>query len=344
MPNYRPPLGSPYNPYSKYAAMAAAASMGGAGIYGIGKKMLGLGGQAVRSYNQKTPTSKPKLRSYRPVSSIKPMKKKLKELSRLAEADQGTHIHRQRDTYQLLAGANAIGYQNYSMNDCPIIESVLSGLRYYDPSNPATLLNAAGATGTFHKDFYIKRAYSSATIRNNFQVPVKVSAYICRPKDDTSITPYTAFQNGLADVGNPSNVSPLVHLTDSPQFNDIWAIEKTVKCFLQPGQQKTVSHSVRPFSYDPSLFDSHALNYQKAFLSYIIFVRIEGVISHDTVAVEVGRQSCGVDIEVDRTFEVRYPAGADIKYIVVTDNSNSFTNLAVTSSKPVSDNQTYSVA
>lgn len=306
--------------------------------------------QALNWYGRPRQTQTTVKSGYRPRRGYVPRKKKtlkkqVKELKRYAEADMGTHIYRHKGT---TIRSSAVGFMNLTsltgVNNSAI-ESAMAGLRYYDPASPATLVTAAAASGTYQKEFLVKRQYSKYLAVNNYQVPAMVTLYVCVPKSDTSLSPQTTFTNGLADVGNPTSSSPLVYLTDSPQFNDLWRIAKSKKAVLQPGESMMVSYSCKEYMYDPSLVDSHSEAYQSRFGAHTLTVRIEGVLGHDSAAAEYGTLQASVDVQEDRVFEIHYAAGADIKTVVINDVSDtSFTNGGVVSNKPVSDNQSYSVA
>lgn len=279
--------------------------------------------------------------SYKPFP--KKIKQQLKEVKKLAEADMGTLTYRDIETSQLLASSNSQGVVSYVGNSTEAIEEVIAQLRYYNPSSPSTLVTADGATGAYQKEFYISRAYSKITCRNNFQVPAHVSIYICVPKQDTSITPTTAWSNGLTDSSNGTTSNINSFPTDSLQFTDLWRIQKTRKKVVQPGSTWSLNHSVKPFSYDPSLIDDHSFSYQRLFRGWSYLVVVQGVCGHDsTTTTTTGILQAGVDFVVERTFEVRYNAGADIKYTYYASALGTLTTGGVVSQKPVADNQKYS--
>lgn len=292
---------------------------------------------------------KPKKKSRGTVASGKrdkdsqKVKSKLDKLLKYAESDMGTHIQRIRDVYRQLSSVNQKAHGGAIASSTAVLETVLSELRYYDPSAPSALVQASGATGSYQKEFYFEKVYSKITIRNNYQLPVDVSLYACVPKVDTSITPNTAFTNGLADIGNPTSTCPLLYPTDSEQFNDLWKIDKSKKKSLKPGEQISLAWSGKSFQYDPSFVDSHALSYQKKYSSLVWHFTNSGVLAHDSSFDEQGLAQSGIDVIVDTTFIVKYAAGADIKYLVCTDNSDTFSNGALASSMPVADNIGYSV-
>lgn len=277
-------------------------------------------------------------------AEIKNIKGKLNDMNQLVHNDMGKLVYRLRSTGTLSSAVNQQNQAQIIANSTSTIETVLAQLRYYDPSNPSTLVTASGVTGTFSKDFLITRSYYKLVVQNNYQVPCHVTIYLCRPKEDTSIGPQTAFTEGLTDVGNPSANSTLVYLTDSEIFQDLWKVENSEKKYLQPGEFCTLAVGDKKYTYDPSVVDSHALSYQSQYKAAVYVLRVEGPLCHDSVADQQGTGQGGVDYQLNRTFEVEYQAGAQIHYIVSSDTSDTFTNSAVCSNKPVSDNQSYSLA
>jgi len=279
-----------------------------------------------------------------PKSGLKKLQSQVKTLARANKADMGLLTYRSRTSGRNLAAENVTSYVDIAIWSTTYIESVLGQLRYYDPSAPSTLVQADGTTGSFMKDFYFKRAFCKLTVRNNYQSPAVIAVYNCCVKDDTSVQPYTAMTQGLTDVGAPSATSTLVWPTDSPQFRDLWRVDKTTKVTLQPGEECIVTHQIPPFSYDPSLVDSHSQVFQTRYKGFGFLVRTCGVIGHDTVADQQGILPAGIDWTLDRSVQVEYSAGADIEYVYVTDSLDSMTTSAVVSQKPVADNIAYSVA
>lgn len=273
------------------------------------------------------------------------LKKRVSKMQKLVESDQGTHIDRVRTTARTLASAiNAKQSSSFNLVTCSQIETMLANLKYYNPSVPGTLITASGVTGTYQKEFFIDQCHAKMLFRNNYQIPCRMTVLVCTPKVDTSIGPFSAFTSGLTDVGAPSATSPLVFATDSDQFNELWKIRTSKKVTLQAGQEFTMSYSGKPFSYDPSYFDTHGLEFIKKYQTASVFLQIEGCLGHDTALDEQGTLLAGCDYVYDVTYRVRYSAGADIKQIQVTNNADSFTTGAVVSNKPLADNQVYSVA
>lgn len=271
------------------------------------------------------------------------LKKQVRDIKRNITDTEGTLIYRLRGTSRCLASVNAMNHVMLANNTMNNYETVLAQLRFFDSATPGTLVQASGATGTYYREYLFKKVYSHHVVVNNYQVPCKCTVYLVRPKQDTTIAPITAFTDGLTDVGGPSSTSPLVHLTDSDEFNDLWKIDKSTSKILHPGQRIDMYTSDSDVLYSPATFDSHSLDYQKRFHCWAYIVRVEGVLGHDTTADEQGFLQAGVDITCDQIYTVNYDAGIDLKYIVVQNNSDTFSNGGVVSSKPVSDNIGYSV-
>jgi len=272
------------------------------------------------------------------------LKSQVKDIKKCLSSNQGTLIYRLRGTSRCVCAVNSITHAQFASNQMANYETVLGELRFFDIDTPGTLIQASGASGTYYREYLFKSVYSHYQCVNNYQVPCKVTLYLCRPKEDTSISPTTAFTDGLTDVGNPSSSSPLIHITDSDEFTDLWKIDKSQSKVLMPGQKLDMFTSDKNVLYSPATFDSHNLPYQKRFHCWAYVIRVEGVLGHDTTADEQGFLAGGVDMSCDQIYTVSYDAGIDLKYIVLSNSSDTFTNGGVISSKPVSDNIGYSIA
>lgn len=342
-PNNKPGIASRALYYGGRTALTHGLYYGGKALYDYAHKPSAVKAkkQAVNMIKQ----GKARLKKSNSKAFPKKIKAQIRELKRMAESDMGTHIQRKRQTGVLTCSVNQSSHNQLDTSSITRLEEVLAQLRYYDPSTPTTLVNADGTAGTFQKEFYFKRVYGKLRLRNNYQVPVRVTVYSVSPKSDTSITATTAFTNGLTDIGGPSSTSTIIYLTDSIQFSDLYKINSSKSVFLNPGSEFSMTHSGKPFQYDPASADSHNLAYQTKYYAMSWVIRLEGVLGHDTSnSTEQTTLQGGVDYENFVTFEVRYSAGADIKYVYLDDVSDTFTTAGVLSNKPVADNQSYSTS
>jgi len=256
----------------------------------------------------------------------------------------GTRIYRRRQTHQMLSGFNGSIHNTLNVSSITIIEDALAELKYYDPSNPGTLLVVDAATGTFSKKYNIQNISSTISVRNNYMSDAMCRVYVCSPREDTSISPTVAYNNGLADVGNPGSTAIMIYPTDSPQFRYLWKIEKSKIYQIKAGRTIKLSHSVGPFTYDPSIADSHALTYQKKYGSFSFLVQLEGTLAHDSVLTEIGTDAAGLDMKTDTTYKILYDSGIDIVDIKIDDLSDLFTNLSVQSNVTLPANYNFNVS
>lgn len=289
---------------------------------------------------------RPRVMSNTRKPTVKALAKRVKNMQCLLNASCGEMIFRQMATGALTSSVKQQNSVSVTTFHTSYYESVLAQLRYYDPNTPGTLVTADGAAGTYSKDFCFTDNYAKLTVRNNYQTPCEVSVYYMVCKTDTSIDPNTAWSNGVADTSNSAITSPLIYPTDSDQIDRLWSIKKTVKKQLEPGASVVCTHSVPKFDYDPAVADSQTETFRKEHHGFAFLLVVKGILGHDSGgAAQYGIIQSGVDWRLDRVSKVRYDAGANIKYIYITDGSAaSFTTSGVVSSKPVSDNLTYSVA
>lgn len=280
----------------------------------------------------------------KPLTTDQKQTKDIKDMKKQMNLDTGTHIVRKRSTAQLLSAINASNHGEIALNSDSLIETTLSSLKYYNPSVPGTLTTAAGATGSFTKQFNFVKCHAVCILRNNYQVPVELRAFIVQPRSDNSKTPDTCYTDGLQDIGSPSATSPQIYFTDSPVFNKLYCVRKSVIKVLEPGQQVTMNWSARPFMYDPAYQDAHASSYKPLHEAAFLLYRITGVVGHNTSGAVVGTLQAGIDVQTNVTHVVKYQAGADLKQITLIDGSGTTDANSVVSLKPTADNLPYSLS
>lgn len=315
-------------------------------VYKVGSK-VGSKLFAKKIYSANKKSRKVRRELYKLNKKDKPiakLTKQVKNLQIMSKSDQGELIYRSRQESRCLASVNTQGVIELDGWQASTLEGVLANCKFFNPSVPGTLTTADLSSGTYQREIHFNKAYTRMRLRNNYQVPARVSVYCCVVKDDTNITARTAWGNGLTDISSLTYNSPMTYPTDSSQFLDMWKIQSHTKKLLSPGAECIISYNAPKFMYDPSLYDSHNLNYLKAYKCHIYMVVVEGVLGHDTSADERGNIQAGVDVELQRNFIVNYAAGAQIRLLVTSDSFDSFTNGGVITSKPVADNLGYSVS
>lgn len=276
---------------------------------------------------------------------VKLLKKQLYEL-RACDETIGKFTSRRNISASLLS-ANNLQNSAIAVNSrISDYESILTNLKYYNPSAPATLVTADGTTGTYQKNFLFKSVYSKLLMRNNYQTDAHVMVYLCEPKADTDQSPAQAWTDGIAN--DPGNVTASTAYNSYPSdyetFRDFWKAKRVCSKILSPGQTAEATHSIKNVCYDPSFSDSHNLEYQKGLKSFVWLIVVKGTLSHDTSAGEVGIQAAGIDYMQQDTYTVHYDAGVSLTYVDVNNTLGTPTNGFVQSHQPISDNISYSVA
>lgn len=274
----------------------------------------------------------------------KALAKKVIKLTKAVKADQAYHT---RKEYTAVDLATTDGTMNQTfVASIPIssFESAVGNLRFFNPSVPGTLTVADASSGTYSRDIHFSSVYSGIEIRNNYMVPAKVKVYLAVPKQDTNISPLTYYSDGITDqvVAGGSATSPCLTPNEIDLVKESWSIKLLKNKELPPGKSFKVSHTVNDINYDPAMYDTHALAYQKKYKSFGFIVRIEGVLGHDTVADQQGIVKCAVDIQATKVWKITYDAGANLNDIYISDSRTStFTTSGVTGVQPFIDNITY---
>ncbi len=274
----------------------------------------------------------------------KTIKHEIRAMKKHMNHDMGTHTYRKRDVGELVSVQAQNAHASVTINNTTNLEVAMAGFRYYNPAVPGTLTTADASTGTYSREIFIKDIRSRILVRNNYLIPVKIRIYCLGPKDDTNIAPLTQYTSGMADQGNPSTLSPLIHLTDSDLFNDTWNILSSKATTLGPGREFSVSHGTGEFYYDPSVADTHTVQYQKKWKAFVWVIRIEGTLQHpndgtNEYAIGVG----GIDFYIDSKFVFNYDAGVNLNDFTILDNSDATfsSGTGVCTNMPISDNQSY---
>lgn len=276
------------------------------------------------------------------------LRKQVKTLVSKVNADQAHHTYKETTLGEVNTGVGRCEYQQEAISSVSNLDTYISQLRYYDPSVPATLVTASGATGTYHRDIHFDNIYSKLEIRNNYQVPCKVKVYLVKPKGDTNITPLTYYTNGIADQVTSAGAdqqTALLYLSDIKAFKEQYSMKCVKDVILDAGAVVTCSHSTGSFTYDPSLTDSHTLGYQPKYKSCLWVMRVEGALAHDTIANQYSTTQCSIDWMVTNIAKISYDAGVSLDDIYLSEaRVEAFTNAGVLTSKPVADNIGYSQA
>lgn len=274
---------------------------------------------------------------------VKRMRAQMTKLKKFDDTTTGRMTYRQTLVGRLVSAVNQQNVEWSQINAWQSLETALAFCKYFDPANPGTLVVGSPATGTYQRNILIDSMTGRYKVRNNYQVPVEVDLYLCTVKDDTSITPETAWTNSISDATNLTAITDLnQYPSDYNELNDLWKLKKVCSATLQSGQEKSVSHTVKSIELDPATLDNHALTFQKEYKSFGFLLVVKGVQGHDVSANEQCVVGAGVDFEYSRIFKITYSAGTNINFTHIVNSYDTPSNGAVTGARPIADNQSYS--
>lgn len=118
--------------------------------------------------------------------TVRRLATKVSALSKALSHDAAKHTNKFRDSTAFDSDVRECEYEDFGGLSVTGLETALSQLRYYDPATPGTLVTAPVGTGTFQREVHVTGVYHSLEIRNNYQVPCKITIYALTPKQDTS--------------------------------------------------------------------------------------------------------------------------------------------------------------
>lgn len=274
--------------------------------------------------------------------SIKNLKKDVRKIRRLAEGDMGVQLYRERfSNQQLLTTDNNNLTASYNLCANTAIGRAIDQLQMFDLQQPNVLVPVDLDAATFQNKIWMSVS-TICTFRNNFSVPVYLDAYICTPKYGHSITPFTAYQNGIVDQSPQVHTSSIIYPLDSILFKSLWHVRKRKKIFLETGRQCELSDRFKQFSYNPSEQDEVGDIFVPKHCGYALLVRIEGCLSHDDTTInQVGGGHAGIDIFRTTTIKVSYPAGMALDRVFVDNESDAMTSQPEISNKPAAQTQVF---
>lgn len=298
-------------------------------------------------YKKRAAFKKRKTYSGKRTTAYKKISKRLRDITRTLKSDQARHTHRRREVLKVETTVSKATHTVLSHVSCDQLESIMANLRYYNPAVPGTLTTADASSGSYTRQVHFENVCSKLTVRNNYQIPAKVTIYLCTPRADTDLVVTQFYTAGAADqtIGPIATDSPLLYMSDIKLVAENWSVKRVGFALLEPGQEMHHMHSTGPFDYDPSNFDTHTMSYQKKYKNYGYCIRIEGPFGHDNTAAQYTTLQAAVDTYLDNKYVMTYDAGVNLDDYSEDNNASAvFTNIGLVSNKAVADNQGYSVS
>lgn len=275
---------------------------------------------------------------------VKRLSKNVRSLQKAVAAERSSYTMRDLETNRTVCGENAIAWRDVDLCSLDTLQSACASWRMYDAATNAPV-TANPVTGTYSREIRIS-SYSRIVIRNNYNIAVKVDAYICVPKADTDQIPSSALTSGLVDQGGVALTVPSVQLTDSDVFNKLWRIVKKRSKLLLPGREMYLTHSTGEITYNGSVVDTHNLTFQQQLKAAVCIYRVEGVVAHDSgVTSEQGLAAAGVDHYHKRVWKAKYDSGGPkLNDFFVSNDLSSFTGSELSALADVRQSATFAIS
>lgn len=281
-------------------------------------------------------------------SKFKKLAKKVATLEKETDASLGTMVFRSLSGGSLNAALHKQGVSSWVPFSTASLESVLGKLKYYDIDNPTVLKEVSGATGAYARKYFFKKCFMSATYRNSYQSGLTLTVYLNICKDDNTHTPQGSWDDGVPDATNLTNSLDLGSFpTDSSSARDLWTWKKIKQVHLMPGQTATVTYAVPSFNYDPSVVDYSGASHVPSLGGCPCFTAVfHGDLGHSADGSNyITTLEAGLDVNRKAVYTVEYEAGANIKFVYVSDNrSTSWGVSDGVEGMKITDNQSYEVA
>lgn len=273
-------------------------------------------------------------------------KSAIRSLQQSERASLGTLTYRNLKSGSSLAVANSNDTKEVAdILQAATLESITSQCKYFDPSNPGTLITGSQALGTYQRNTLFKSITSKLMCRNNYQTDARLRVYLCHCKDDTDKSPLTCWTEAVPDGSDLTTPNELTQYpSDYNLVTDLWRLKLVVNTTLAPGQSISVSNTEKDIEIDSATIDSHALKYQREYKAFCWLIVSGGTLAHDTVVSEQGYAPSGIDYTHQNTYVIKYNAGININYAVISNQLDNFTTAPVQSHQPIPDNIGFSVA
>lgn len=283
-----------------------------------------------------------------PKKAPKTIQSQINDLAKKVNVSLSKHTYRYALADELSCNAGECDHEEIYPVSPTLLETYTNNLRFYDPAT-AALVTADPTTLTASNDIKFKNVHSKLTVKANYLVPAHVKIYLCKLKSDSDIGVLATYSAGLADqcvTAGADTETLLMYLTDIERVTEQFNIDCVADKLLYSGDEVSVSHNTGEFMWDSSHNDTET-GYQKQHKFFSWVIRVESVLGHDnTLATQHGRMNTIVDYECVNKAEIHYDAGGtQLNDFSFNDTrTSSFTNTAVTGTRSVPDNITYSRA
>ncbi|WP_445915312.1 hypothetical protein [Flavobacterium sp.] len=260
---------------------------------------------------------------------VKSIKTQVRNIQKNLTSNTGYLTHKKREATSVACEVNEMNMISISPCSTTTLEDAITSVPYF---TGGALANINLTDDAFQRKVLFKSVSSGLNIRNNRVTPCEVRVYVYKIKADTSNSPSTLFQTGLADQMDAAQPKhPMLYPSDIEQVKALWTQVKCIKKILNTGQEMNVSHTVKDIQYDTSLTDTHALAFQRAIKSFCFVIRLEGRPCHENNASSnIGTCDSKITIITDTVKKIEYDSGSNgTKRIITINNSSGLTDAVI---------------
>lgn len=279
----------------------------------------------------------------RPAKNVAQLKRKVQKLERRSKEGETTLDYRTRSPVTWVKPVNQNFMDVTHFWGLSSVNDVMTRLQYYDEASQTFVTRSQTGTND-QKSIYVDYVETKCSIKNSYQVPLKIEIYVASTKTDTNTFPNTFYDQGVADIViDPVTMLPsnqLIKLSDAKKLNRYYKITKKVTKVLMPGQSVVSSHKIKGFMYDPTTVNANVFQTQLKGHCWILrAVPSTQGIGHNTAGSAVGIISGQVDVIYDTHVIVKYDGGINARRLYVNDQSGAIGDSALTGVQYISDNQ-----
>lgn len=308
----------------------AAIYEAGKGAYNVGKRIFRgkrhktAKGIVVADRGQIKRVSDKKNRGPKKKVTFRGLVKKVHALEKSNHENEMDLQYRRNDPLQVTSLVNKAGYGEVAFLSASSIESALNSVPYLNTGAPGTAATYDATALVQPTKWHIK-CWAKMHARNNYNFPCDVTAYLCKPRTNTDVTPTSALAmltKQQISGGTLDYTDPFIYPSDVPDFTETFRILSTKKVRLNSGDELIETWN-KEIVYDQEERDTHSNTYNVDYHMFIL-VRVVGVPCHDkTTTTSVGLCPTRLDIVFDRRFKLKVPGSSTGMYKETNNNLNS---------------------
>ena len=218
---------------------------------------------------------------------------------------------------------NSTAWLQESNIDNRFIEDAIVRLPFFDPTNPATLIETNMAGVPRSQWITLKKCTVTVELMPNYNMPAHIEVYVCSVKTDTGASPITMITQDAPNLGtavgpisnNPIAFNnPLLYPNDCPTLLEGYKVKKIASYWHQPGWPKTFSVTSYNIDHNFHSADVQFELYRRKLKTKFLLFRCHGPIAHDanqTNFAALGNSK--LDFKVTKSLHFQYSGTMEAK-------------------------------